>query len=125
MQRYALVVFGVFAALVMTGCAGGETAAPVDSPVTVEISPLFLTVRNVSGLPLTDIMIGIKPGGVRPEYQMTVRRLANEEKQDIPFAEFRGIDRNPLNLQAVRPRSIHITATDLNGREHDVELPWE
>ena len=81
MQRCALVVGGVLAAVAITGCAGGGIAAPVDSPVAIEISPFFLTVRNVGSQPLTDLTIGIKPGGVRPEYQMSLRRLGL--RQDV------------------------------------------
>ena len=125
MQRFALGVVGMFAALVIAGCAGAEIVAPVDSPVTIETSPVYLTVKNVAGLPLTDLTIGIKPGGVRPEYKRSLRRLASGQEMDIPFQEFQGIDGNPLNLQSVRPRSVHITGTDLNGNAHDVELPWE
>ncbi len=125
MQRFALGVVGMFAALVIAGCAGDEIVAPVDSPVTIEVSQRYLTVRNVAGLPLTNVTIGIKPGGVRPEYKTSLRRLGSGEEMDIPFQEFRGIDRNPLNLQVVNPRSVHITGTDLNGKAHDVELPWE
>ena len=125
MRRFAFVVVGVFAAGMFTGCAGGGIAAPVDSPVSVEISPFALTVKNVGGLPLSDVTIGIKPGGVRPEYQTTLRRLGNGQNQDIPYAEFRGVDRNSLNLQTVKPRYVHITATDLEGKVYDVQLPWE
>ena len=125
MQRFAWFVVGVLAAAVTSGCSGGEVAAPVDSPVAIEISQFSLTVRNVAGLPLSDITIGIKPGGVRPEYQKTLRRLGNGQNQDIPYAEFRGVDRNALDLQSVNPRYVHITATDLEGKEYDVQLPWE
>ena len=125
MQRYALVVVGLFAAVVMTGCAGGGIAAPVDSPVAIEISPYFLTVKNVGGLALSDLTIGIKPGGARPEYKMSLRRLGSGQDLDIPFADFRGIDRDALNLQVVKPRLVHITARDLEGTEYDVQLPWE
>ena len=125
MQQRAFGVVGVLAALVIAGCAGEGITAPVDSPVAIETSDLFLTVRNVADGPLSDLTIGIKPTGVRPEYQTQVRRLAAGEELDIPYAEFRGIDRDALVLQNINPRSVHITATDLNGGTHDVELPWE
>ena len=125
MQQRAFGVVGVLAALVIAGCAGEGITAPVDSPVAIETSDLFLTVRNVADGPLSDLTIGIKPTGVRPEYQTQVRGLAAGEELDIPYAEFRGIDRDALVLQNINPRSVHITATDLNGGTHDVELPWE
>ena len=125
MQGYALVVVGVFAAVVIAGCAGDEIVAPVDSPVAIEISPFFLTLRNVGDSALSNLTIGLKPGGVRPEYQMSLRRLGLGQDVDIPYADFRGVDRDSLNLQVVTPRSVHITATDVNGKEYDVELPYE
>ena len=124
MQPCAFGVVGVLAAAVIVGCAGSGITAPVDSPVTIERSELFLTVRNVADGPLSDLTIGIKPAGVRPEYQTQVRRLAAGEELDIPYAEFRGVDRDPLMLQNINPRSVHITATALNGGTHDVQLPW-
>ena len=125
MQRCALGLVGVFAALAMAGCEGGGTAAPVDSPVAIEISPFFLTVRNVGDVALSDLTIGIKPGGVRPEYQTSLRRLGLRQELDIPYADFRGVDRDSLNIQVVNPRSVHIVATDADGSVYDVELPWE
>ena len=125
MRQRAFGVVGVLAALVIAGCAGEGITAPVDSPVAIETSDLFLTVRNVADGPLSDLTIGIKPTGVRPEYQTQVHRLAAGEELDIPYAEFRGVDRDALVLQNINPRSVHITATDLNGGTHDVELPWE
>ena len=125
MQQRAFGVVGVLAALVIAGCAGEGITAPVDSPVAIETSDLFLTVRNVADGPLSDLTIGIKPTGVRPEYQTQVRGLAAGEELDIPYAEFLGIDRDALVQQNINPRSVHITATDLNGGTHDVELPWE
>jgi len=126
MQQRAFGVVGVLAALVIGGCAGGqEIAAPVDSPVTIQASDLFLTLRNVADGPLSDLTIGIKPAGVRPEYQTEVSRLAAGEELDIPYADFRGVDRDQLILQNINPRSVHITATDLNGDTHDVQFPWE
>jgi hypothetical protein len=125
MQRFAWIVVGVLVTAVISGCSGGEIAAPVDSPVAIEISQFALTVRNVAGLPLSNLTIGIKPGGVRPEYKKSLQRLGNGQNQDIPYAEFRGVDRNALDLQSVNPRYVHITATDLEGKEYDVQLPWE
>ena len=125
MQCRALRAVGVFAAVVIAGCAGGGLAAPVDSPVTIETSQMYLTVKNVAGVPLTDVMIGIKPAGVQPEYQMSVRRLENAQERDLPLVQFRGIDGTPLTLRVVRPRHVHITATDISGTEYDVELPWQ
>lgn len=120
----SFAVAGVLVVLMATGCAGA-IVAPADSPVMIDITDFALTVRNVTNGPLTDLTIGIKPTGVRPEYQAELRRLAAGEDADIPYAEFRGVDGDPLIVRNINPRSVRITATDLNGGQHDVELPWE
>lgn len=125
MQRWLLGGGVVLAATVAIACAGTGGAAPADSPVAVETSQMFVTVRNIAGLPLTDVTIGIKPAGVQPEYQTFYRRIESTEERAIPFGEFRGSDGTQLNLQVARPRFIHVVATDLNGKTYDVELPWE
>ena len=125
MRFCGLALVGTLASVAITGCESTGVATPIDSPVAIERSNLSLTVRNVSGQALTDITVGIKPTGVRPEYQASVRRLANGEDADIPFAEFRGVDRDSLVLENVNVRLVHITAKDINGTEFDVELPWE
>ena len=125
MERCVSGVVGVFAMVVVAGCAGGGVAAPADSPVTIESSDRYLTVRNVAGMALTNVMIGIKPASVQPEYQVLVRRLEGGAERQFPLAEFRGNDGTPLTLRVVTVRHVHITATDINGREYDVELPWD
>ena len=104
---------------------GGETSAPVDSPVTIQSSRLALTVRNVSNLALTDLTIGIKPAGVRSEYRTQLERLGVREERDIPLSDFLGVDSDHLNLINVTPRLVHISGRDTNGTEYDLELPWK
>ena len=123
MQRWVFSGVGLFAAVVLAACASGSSAL-VDSPVTVETGQMFVTVQNVAGLPLTDVTIGVKPAGIQPEYQTFYRRLESEEKRDISLGDFRGNDGTQLNLQVVRPQYVHVTATDINGKAYDVELPW-
>ena len=125
MLRCALGFVGVFAAVVIAGCANGGVAVPVDSPVTIESTDRYLAITNVAGMALTNVMIGIKPASVEPEYQLLVRRLEGGQERELPFAEFRGVDGTPLTLRVVNPRHVHVTATDINGREYDVELPWD
>lgn len=74
---------------------------------------------------MADLTIGIKPAGVRPKYTTQVRRLAAGQSLDIPYGEFRGVDRDPLTLQNINTRSVHIIATDLHGGAHDIEFPWD
>ena len=67
MQRCSLVVAGACFILVLSACTADTVVAPNNSPVEIEISQLFLTITNISDLPLTNVTIGVKPGGVRPE----------------------------------------------------------
>lgn len=124
MGRYAFGAVGGFAVLAIAGC-GGEISAPVDSPVTIQSSQFALTVRNVSNLALTDVTIGIKPAGVRPQYRTQLERLGVRQERDIPLSDFHGVDGDRLNLSNVTPRLVYISARDTNGTEYDLELPWK
>jgi hypothetical protein len=125
MQRRVFGGVVLSAAVLVVGCSAGGSGTPADSPVTVETSQLFVTVQNIAGLPLTDVTIAVVPAGVQPEYTKYYSRMESSEKRDISLSEFNGRDGTPLNLQVVRPRSVHVTATDLNGKAYDVELPWD
>lgn len=125
MQRWVFGGVVFFLAVVLAGCGGGGSAAPADSPVTVSTSQLFVTVKNVAGQPLTNVTIGVKPTGIQPEYQSFYRRLESEEERDISLGDFVGNDGTALNLRVVRPQYVHVVATDISGKEYDVELPWD
>lgn len=112
-------------ALTLGGCGGiGPVSSPEQALLGVEISQMFLTVENRSGLALRDVRIEIVPVGRATDFSILVPRLENAEKRDFPLGNFRGRDGTPFNLRVVRPRSVKVSGTDINNKTVEVEVPW-
>lgn len=112
---------------ILAACAGQGTATqmPVDAPVKMEVSQLFMTVENNAGLALTDVTIGIVPYGGQTEFLKTVGRLDSQEKRDVMLADFRGRDGTRFQRGVVKPKSVRIVASDLTGKKYEIEYPWK
>jgi hypothetical protein len=86
---------------------------------------MYVTVRNDSGLPLNEVAVSIVPAGRATIYNKFVGRLENAESKNIMLGEFYGRDGTPFSLRVVNPRSVEVKAVDINGKKHDVEVPWQ
>ena len=121
-QALAIGVVPVMAA----GCSEQGSAEQMENmPVTVETSQMFATIRNNAGLPLTDVPMAILPIGRQTEFTKFFGRPENSEKRDISLGTFSGRDGTPFSLRVIKPKSIRIKATDLNGKAYDFEIPWK
>lgn len=123
-QRCALVVI---VGAMMTGLAGcgGQTAESTSTGlIGIENTQLFVTITNKTGLALTNIRIEVVPAGPA-SFSVVHSRLETGEKRDFPVGDFRGRDGTPLNLRVSRPRTIIVTAKDLQGKDYKEEIAWK
>ena len=121
MRLYLLVVLAAFAA----GCSDQSVASQdANAPVKVEISQMYVTVRNESGLALNDVMIGIVPVGRTTIYNKFLGRLENAQSRNVMLSEFVGRDGTPFSLRVAKPRSVEVKGKDINGKDYKVEAPW-
>jgi len=112
--------------LMAGGCSeAGSADRAANSPLSVEVSQMFVTIRNTAGLPLTEVRITIVPFGRPTEFTKFYGRIENSEKRDISLGDFNSRDGTRLDLRVVRPKAIRIKAQDVNGKTYDVELPWD
>jgi hypothetical protein len=120
-------VFGGILLLVLlsAGCSeGGRAQQSGNSPLEVQTSQMFLTIRNTVGVPLVDVTIAIVPVGAQTEFTKFFGRIESTEKRDIALTDFYGRDGTTFNLRLIRPRSIRIKARDLTGKDYQAELDW-
>jgi hypothetical protein len=103
-----------------TGTGGSSGTGDIG----VQTSQMFITVENRAGLPLTDIKIEVVPYGGQASFTTSVYRLEGGEKRDLSLGQFGSRDGTPLNLRVVKPRIVRVTATDVSGKPHQVEVPW-
>ena len=111
-------------ALTTTGCGGSAENTSLGGPIEIEISQLFITVTNNSGMAVTDIKLEVIPTGGQTSYGATHYRLENSEKKDFSLGELRGSDGMNLNLRVHKPDRVRVTATDIDQTAYDIEIPW-
>ena len=115
------------ATILAAGCSeqGSADQTAANAPVSIQTSQLFMTVQTNTGVPLLALTVAIVPFGTSPEYTKFFGRLENSEKRDVALSEFRGRDSTPFSLRLVRPKAVHIRATDVNGKPYDCQRPWQ
>jgi hypothetical protein len=121
MRLYLLIVLSVL----LAGCSDqGVASQDANAPIKIEISQLYVTVRNESGLALNDVTIGIVPIGRTTVFSKFLGRLESTQSRNVMLGEFVGRDGTPFNLRVVKPRSIEVKGKDVNGKDYSVETAW-
>jgi len=121
----SLVVALALATAFVSGCAGqGSAQSSDDSPVLVQLNSSFITIQNRAGLPLTDVKVAVVPYS-RTEFTKFVARLESGEKRDIMLGELSSRDGTVFSPRVVKAKTIRVTATDVVGKQYDVEVPWD
>ena len=110
--------------LTTTGCGGSSENTSLGGPIEIEVSQLFITVTNKSGMAITDIKLEVIPTGGQTSYGATHYRLENADKKDFSLGELRDTGGMNLNLRVHNPDRVRVTATDLDATEYDIEIPW-
>ena len=111
-------------ALTTTGCGGSSENTSLGGPIEIEVSQLFITVTNNSGMAITDIKLEVIPTGGQTSYGATHYRLENSEKKDFSLGELRDTGGMNLNLRVHKPDRVRVTATDIDQTAYDIEIPW-
>ena len=111
-------------ALTTAGCGGSSENTSLGGPIEIEVSQLFITITNKSGMAITDIKLEVIPTGGQTSYGATHYRLENSEKKDFSLGDLRGSDGMNLNLRVHKPDRVRVTATDIDSTAYDIEIPW-
>lgn len=124
-RRNALLSAGMACLVVAAGCGGSSGPTGDVGTFDVQFTELYLTVQNTAGLAMNDITVEIHPSGRPNVYSASIARLENSDKRDISLGGFRDREGASFNLRQSKPKSVVITAKDLNGRKISVEIPWK
>jgi hypothetical protein len=119
---FSIIAFTCVAA----GCsAAGSASQGADAPLKVEISQMFITVKNDSGVPLSDVTVGIVPPTRTTVYTKFFGRLENSEARDVMLGDFSGRDGTPFSLRVVKPKSVEVKGTGSDGKIYSATVPWK
>jgi hypothetical protein len=102
MRLYSLIVLSVL----LAGCSDqGVASQDANAPIKIEISQMYVTVRNESGLALNDVTVGIVPVGRTTIYGKFVGRIENAQSRNLMLGEL-WARRHPVQL-ASREATVH------------------
>jgi hypothetical protein len=117
-----LIGFGLF----LAACSeGGSASQAANAPVKVQISQMFITVKNEAGVPLSDVTVSIAPPTRTTVYTKYVGRLDNAESRDLMLGDFSGRDGTPFSLRVVTPKTVEVKGTGADGKTYNVSVAWK
>jgi hypothetical protein len=118
----------LFAGVAAT-CGGTNSsvasAATADAAIGLQLSETAVTLDNRTGTSLVKGQLSLMPAGVRQPFFIVLPRIQSGEKRSFPLDQFRGSDGTPFTRSGARAKSINVTATDLNGKAHQYEIPFD
>ena len=125
--RHRLARLGVVGALLFVVAFAWSCGPTVkgDEPIQVQISTFSVNVENRSGARISDIKVEIVPYGAATTYTTTAYGMQNLETRDFMLNNFRARDGMALDLSVARVKLVRLSATDLNGKPIQVEIPWK
>ena len=104
--------------------AAAGTAGTADAPIAIEISNTYISVENRTGVPLLGGEMVITQLGARPPFRAALPRLENGLTRDFTLNTFRAPDGTLFNRTIARPRNLRLTAKDVNGKTHELQIPF-
>lgn len=121
----ASLVLGISVACGGADSEAGATGTSGDAPFGIEVAQTYIKVENRTGAPVIGGTIEISQVGVLPPFRATFPRLETGASRDFALTTFRGSDGTPFSPRVARPRRVKVSAKDLTGSMHEVEIPYE
>jgi hypothetical protein len=117
-------LIGVVAAVSTAGCARALADDP-NAPVAVTVSQTYVTVDNKAGSALIAGTLELVPSGVLAPYRTSLPRVEPGSNRDVRLDRFSGVGGARLLRGTARIRSVRLSATDMTGKVHKREVPFD
>lgn len=110
-------------------CSGARSqaasAASADALVGLQLTETSVTLENRTGTSLVGGQITVVPAGTRPPFFVMLPRIQSGEKRTFALESFRSNDGTMFRRSLARARAVKVTATDLVGKTHEYEIPFD
>lgn len=113
----------LLATLLVAACGGGPVDDP-NAPVGVTISQTYLTIVNRSGSAFAAGQIELVPAGVLAPYRTQMPRIESGANRDVQLDQFSGVGGARFRRGVTRIKTVRIVATDMTGKTHKQEVPF-
>jgi hypothetical protein len=111
--------------ILLSACSDQGSAQDANAPVKIEMSQMYITVRNNSGLALNDVSLVVIPVGRSTVYNKFIGRIENASSANVMLGELVGRDGTPFSLRVAKPNAVEVKGKDVNGKEYAVKVPWQ
>jgi hypothetical protein len=92
--------------------------------VLLGVDGSYITVENRAGMALSDVRVAvIAYNGL--EFTTRFPRIENSQRREISFGELSGRDGTQFNPRFYRPKSVRLHASDVRGKEYEIETAWQ
>lgn len=118
-----VVVCALLVLPLAAGCGGGVADDP-NAPVGITLSQTYLTIANRSGSAFAEGQIELVPAGVLAPYRLAMPRIESGATRDVQLDQFSGAGGARFRRGVARMKAVRITATDMTGKTHKQEVPF-
>jgi hypothetical protein len=122
--RLQVVVLLVGVAGLAAGCGGSAATGDIDK-IQVTLSQFDVTVSNVSGTTLTEVVAEIEPAGPASHFIARIGRLSNNETRSIAHSGFSDRDSVPFSMRNTKASRVTVSGIGLDGKPVRVEVPFK
>jgi hypothetical protein len=108
-----------------SACGSSQTvgAADPNAAFAVELTKASVSIVNQTKTSLAGGTVNLIPVGFPRPYFVMLPRMTSGEKRTFPLETFRMADGTGFRLNVTRVKSIQISAKDVVGTMHELEVP--
>lgn len=107
----------------LVACAGGTATGNLDH-FQVTMSQFEVSVKNVSGHSIGDVVAEIEPVGPGSHFIAHIDTLNSTEVRTLDHSKFRDRDSVPYSPRTKKAKTVIVTGADLDGKPLRVEVPF-
>jgi hypothetical protein len=107
-----------------TACSQQGSAEQLNAPVLITTRQTVIAFQNRAGVPLNDIKLTVVAYG-NTEFTRMLGRMDTEESREVNLNQLSSRDGTSFNARLSKPKLVRFTATDVNGKPVEFEVPWK
>jgi hypothetical protein len=121
--RTSVLALAPLAVLLAACTLGGGATGDLDH-IQVTMSQFEISVKNISGRPLTDVVAEIEPVGPGSHFVAHIDTLNSTETRTLDHGKFRDRDSVPFSPRNKKAKAVIVTGVEMDGKPVRVSVPF-